>query len=99
MKILDFIREKRKYAKMNKNVADGYKTARSVDYSEYEKKLAPCPFCGGKAFITYGFSIETNFRTPMYKARCSECGADRDEDFYTLDKAVENWNERKGVGT
>ena len=69
-----------------------------------KNKLAPCPFCGGKAsfFATPKYESGPNFlgRTLLYCVKCLRCGAQiqdikEDDDKTALEIAAEKWNQRE----
>ena len=53
-----------------------------------EKELGPCPFCGGKAVLSYW---------GMHRAWCVECKA-KTEDFLLQRDAIKAWNRRADDG-
>lgn len=64
--------------------------------------LRPCPFCGGRAFVTFEEKQDPPFRYLVYLAKCAECGA-RTKDMptgnfygqnYTPEDAANAWKER-----
>ena len=59
-----------------------------------EIKLKKCPFCGGKADITYH---DDYYGHRYYWIECLECDCRTSdyEGFDGMDKAVEAWNTRK----
>ena len=59
-----------------------------------DEKLEPCPFCGGKAGISYGRMGDTR----MPYVECLECAAGSDFCF-TEEEAAEAWNRRATDGT
>ena len=53
-------------------------------------KLKPCPFCGGKPYLTQNY-LGQNY------VRCPDCGAvvwGRDDEDFTEKDAVKAWNRR-----
>ena len=52
-----------------------------------ERRLKPCPFCGGHA------EIKCDVLYRGYNARCQLCGVNT-RNFETKDEAIEAWNRR-----
>lgn len=53
---------------------------------EYDSKLKPCPFCGGKAELMYA---------PDVWVECTSCGA-QSRMCAMPETALERWNRRAG---
>ena len=55
-------------------------------------KLKPCPFCGEKAEVSYGYNIDFNNRSHrFFFAICIGCGA-RGSNGETETEAADKWN-------
>ena len=61
------------------------------------KKLRPCPFCGGKAKIEWDRTAEAWGERGFYKVYCTDCITIHYNYFFTIDTAVARWNERDDV--
>ena len=58
--------------------------------AEKEKRLLPCPFCGGEAGIDKRYA---EFYTKVYAVMCRECGASSKHRTKEED-AIKAWNRR-----
>lgn len=56
-------------------------------------KLLPCPFCGGKAYLTGIFIPTVDGEINAYQVGCKKCGIDFTQD-WDYDRIVEKWNRR-----
>ena len=63
----------------------------------YERgELKPCPFCGGKARLTFYFGYSPSYgdwSTNTYSCGCYNCDIHFDVD-WDKDRAVKLWNNR-----
>ena len=55
-------------------------------------ELMPCPFCGGKAYITNHVKWRNNVEVHSYLAGCNKCGITVERAFKHV--AIHKWNTR-----
>ena len=78
----------------NEDVVAIFRKNDGDDYYAVEETLKPCPFCGGRAYVSA--HADVLFTKHWYSIRCFNCDADTYWYYHckTAEEAAEKWNKR-----